>query len=103
VTGRRKVPTWTSLVTEQLRSRDDFMSTAMLQEATKGTVNQISAACFHLRAHRVIDVVVNPDGKAWWYALPKESDDRLWSRTEIAAEIRKRTRKQRFKAIPLAK
>jgi len=98
---RRKVPTWTALVAEALRAQDDFMSRHMLQDATGGTVCQISAALFHLRAHRVIDVIVNPDGKAWWYPLPIEEDNRHCEHREIVAEIKKpnrKPRKSKFKA-----
>lgn len=96
---KRKVPTWTSLVTEALRAQDDFMSTGMLARATGANKCQLSAALIHLRSHRVIDVVINPDGKAWWFALPPEGDDRHRTFAEIAAEIKKPNRKPRKPAI----
>jgi len=73
---RGSQPTWTSLVTEALRSTNDFMNYQMLCKATGGSQNQVSAACFNLRKFRVVDLVVETDGTAWWYALPPGGDQR---------------------------
>lgn len=74
---RNKEPTWTSLVLEALRAKpNDFLSHAMLKQATGGSDAQIGAACRHLRKHRAADVVIETDGRGWWFALPPEQDDR---------------------------
>ena len=87
---KHKEPTTTALVTEALRATDDFMSYAMLVKATGRNPNQISAACFSLREHRVVDVIVEPDGKAWWYALSPEEDTRIFKIDERTPESKPR-------------
>lgn len=73
---RGSQPTWTSLVVAALRDRDDFLNYRMLRDATGGSMNQISAACHSLRKLRVVDAIIEPDGRAWWYLLPPEEDQR---------------------------
>lgn len=73
-----KVPTYTTLVLEMLRERDDFMNRKMLIASIKDmNRDQLSAALISLRNYRAIDVIVEPDGEGWWYALPPEDDTRL--------------------------
>ena len=98
------MPTWTSLVEEALRSSDDFLDYRMLMAATGGSHNQISAACYSLRRHRVIDVVINEDGHSWWFARPKEDDARLTTHPERVPESKSRKRRKskvekHFKAL----
>jgi hypothetical protein len=50
---------------------------------------------FHLRKHRVIDVVVEPDGTGWWYALPESDDDRLRVHEETAVGVTKRPHRRK--------
>lgn len=90
-------PTATTLVLAALRARDDFMSQRQLREALPGvTANQISAALYSLRKYRAIDVVVEPDGEGWWYALPEVDDKRVRVVPEIKDGIR-RNRKPKAK------
>lgn len=88
--GKLKRPTCTRLVLEALRGRDDFMDQRMLREETGCTVNQVSAALHGLRHFRAADVLVQPDGTAWWFALPPEEDTRHHILAEIQAEIHRR-------------
>jgi len=77
-----KEPTTTTLVEEALRARDDFTSTEMLVRSTNRSRNQVSAALHELRKYRVVDVVVDPYGVGWWFALPPEGD----TRSRVVAE-----------------
>ena len=90
--GKLKQPTTTRLVMEVLRGCGDFRTQRMLVEETGRSVNQVSAALYHLRQVRAVDVVVQPDGGGWWYALPPEGDARTRTLAEIQAEIHKRRR-----------
>ena len=71
-----KPPTNTCLVEQALSSCDDFLSQEMLCRLTGRTLNQVSAALCHLRSRRVVDVVVQPDGKGWWFYLGPDNDSR---------------------------
>lgn len=71
-----KRPTWTSLVFEALVRANDFASVPMLMAATRGTVNQVTAALSHLAKRHAVESVVGPDGKLWWFATP-DYDDRI--------------------------
>lgn len=94
--AKQKEPTWTTLVLEALRARDDFLDYAALRAATGGNINQITAACFYLRQRNAIGVEIAPDGKAWWYAMPPESDNRLIHQDERVPESKpRRPRKPR--------
>lgn len=90
VTKRYREPTCTSLVLEALRMRDNFMDYADLVETTGCTPNQVSAACYDLRKYRAVDVVVEKDGKPWWFAFPPESDTRYRPPAERTPESKPR-------------
>lgn len=94
-----KEPTWTHLVEQALRGCDDFLNYHMLRQITGASSTQVSAACFHLRKRHAIDCIIEPDGVAWWYALPPESDDRSIVREERCPECnprkKRKSRKQR--------
>ena len=92
---KMKRPTATTLITNYLRASSDFANYEMLRRATGLHINQVTAACFHLRAHRVLDCVVEPDGVAWWFALPPDHDDRLWVCDQIKDGITKPGRRKR--------
>lgn len=92
-----KVPTHTSVVLAYLRATDDFLTLRMINAGLdRSNINQISAALFHLRTARAADVIIDPDGVGWWYALPPEEDSRsrkVMERTPEAAPRRRRRRK----------
>lgn len=92
---RFKVSTCTTLVLEALRAQDDFMDYAALRAATKCNANQVSAACYSLRQYQVVDCVINPDGRAWWFALPPEQDTRTSTLAERTPESSPRKRRKR--------
>lgn len=60
-------PTWTHLVTEALRTADDFLSMQQLLKSSGGKANQISAALHHLQKCRVVDAVAGPEGTLHWF------------------------------------
>jgi len=66
----------TSLVLEALRAADDFMDRKMLEKATGRKSGPVAGALHSLHKYRVIDVVIDENGKGWWFALPPESDTR---------------------------
>lgn len=76
-------PTVTTLILNLLKARDDFMDYAQIRESTGQDQNHVSAACFHLRQHRAIDCIINPDGHVWWFALPSVEDNRYRVLDEI--------------------
>ncbi len=84
---RFKVPTVTTKIVELLRDRDDFMTRVAIQAALGETVRRTTAALHALRKAKVVDCVLEPDGVAWWYALPPEEDTRKWVIDEIKPEI----------------
>lgn len=86
---RYKEPTATKLVEEALRASDDFLCYRMLVQRTGKNMNQIAAACFHLRERHVIDVIIQ-QGIGWWYAKPKAEDNRTRTVSERAPETRPR-------------
>lgn len=85
-----KQTTTTSLVLGALRATDDFLDYRALRAMTGRNTNQISAACHELRNHRCVDVVVEPDGRGWWFALPAEQDTRCRSIDERTPESKPR-------------
>ena len=91
----QKEPTSTALVEEALRASDDFMSVDMLVAATGRSRNQVGAACHHLRRFLVVDVVVNPDGRGWWFAMPHDGDTRSRVVEERTPESRPRRQRRR--------
>ena len=90
----RKQPTCTSLVLEALVGSDDFLNNRKLMEATGCNIGQVSASTHHLRKRHAIDCVVEPDGVAWWYALPPESDNRMYHHDERTPETKPRRRRK---------
>lgn len=75
-------PTHTRLVLQALADwQQDFASIRDLMAATGSSYNQVSAALFHLRARHAVDVVVERDGQAWWFATPGDDD-----RTKVVDE-----------------
>lgn len=87
----RKEPTWVHLVETALRGNtEEFLSVPMLTKQTGGTHNQVLAALWHLRQHRVCDVVVETDGRGWWFALPNELDTRSKHVAQRTPESKKR-------------
>lgn len=88
---KSKQQTWTSRVEEVLRATDDFMSRKMLKHRIPDiNDNQLSAALLSLRGYRVVDVIVNPDGEGWWFALPTEGDARSHHIDERTPETKPR-------------
>lgn len=88
-------PTATNLVLAALRARDDFMNQPQIREALPGvSANEISAALYHLRNHRAVDVVVEPDGEGWWFALPPEYDNRMRTIAEVPQGVKRNRRKK---------
>jgi hypothetical protein len=105
MTSHHKQPTWTSLVLEALRAQDDFLTFSDIRASVPGSnKNQISAALHELRQYRAVDVIIQPDGKGWWFALPADSDTRSRTLEERALESRpRRSRKPRtVKKEPLS-
>lgn len=84
--------THTSRVLEQLREVDDFMSLEQLRDRTGLQMNQVSAALHNLRRNHVVDVVVEPDGRGWWFARPAKDDTRVRVIAEIKQGITRRRR-----------
>lgn len=85
------------LVLQALRDRDDFMTRQMLEAATGRKSSPIAGALHHLRKMNAVDVVINPDGQAWWYALPPEGDKRSRSHDEhvpYPTGIKRRSKKK---------
>lgn len=93
MTFRPKRDTATMLVVEVLRQRDDFLTKQQLVEALAGraTKRQIDVALYWLRQSRAVDVIIQPDGTAWWYALPAELDRRQRHVDERAIEGKRRS------------
>lgn len=88
-----KRPTHTHLVLEALvHWPKDFASIRDLMEATGSAYNQVNAALFHLRNRHAVDVVIENDGKAWWFATPG-SDERTHTVDERTPEERPRSRR----------
>ena len=89
-----KRPTWTHLVTEALRTADDFLSMEALKAATGGNTGQVTAALFHLQKCRVVDSVGGPEGLFWFYRgediRSRELDERV---PEDKPRRQRRTRK----------
>lgn len=94
----QRTPT-TLLVQEELETcPEEVLDTDTLVARTGRTKSQVSAACFHLRQHSVIDVIVDIN-KLWWFKI--NGDDRQRIITKIAADITKRphTKKKRRKRV----
>ncbi len=89
---RARPPTWTTLVLELLKRRDDFMTTKQAAAAVSAKYDQAHAALYHLRLHRAVDGVIEPNGVAWWFATPTD-DNRCHHHDERALEERPRCRR----------
>lgn len=86
----RRVPTHTSKIMDALtHCAEDFMTTQQLVEATGSAYNQCTAALHHLRRRGAVDVVVEADGRGWWFATPS-GDDRTRILEERAPEDKPR-------------
>jgi len=76
-----KRPTWTHLVTEALRTADDFLGMEALKAATQGNIGQVSAALHHLQKCKVVGSVEGPEGLFWFYrgedTRSRELDERV--------------------------
>jgi hypothetical protein len=86
----------TVLVEEALREallRYDFLNYAMLVKKTGRSINQVSAACHHLRKYGAIDVVID-NGVAWWQALEEDKDRRSFKKVELTPESKPRKRRK---------
>lgn len=72
---RDRHPTHTCLVLEALVGwPQDFASIRDLMAATGSSYSQISAALFHLRNKHAVEVVIEHDGQAWWFATPGDDE-----------------------------
>ena len=92
---------YTLRVEEALRARDDFTTERMLRAALPDVnANQISAALFSLRKCRSVDVIIDPSGEGFWYALPPELDLRRYRIVERATEFNPRRRRRTTKKEP---
>lgn len=92
--AQMKQDTTTLLVLSALRERDDFMDLPALLAATGRSKNQLRAALFMLRRYRAVDVVIEPSGHSWWFALPPEGDTRIRVVAERTPESKPRNRKK---------
>ena len=95
-----KKPTVTSLVeavlveADDLVERDDLL--ARVQALAPGiniTKSHIHAALFHLRFHKCVDVVIDPDQRGWWCWIG--SDDRHFKRDQIKDGVRRPRRRRK--------
>ncbi len=84
--SKYREPTHNALVERALREADDFLSRDMLVARGCGRPEQVSHALHYLRSQHVVDVVVNPDGTGWWFALPANLDTRSKHIPERAPE-----------------
>jgi hypothetical protein len=97
-----RCPSHVHLVLELLVARDDFLSTRGVAGELRLTYNQALAALTHLRNHRAVDCVVQPDGVAWWFATPGY-DDRLRTIDERKEHITKNRPAGRYPRGPRRK
>lgn len=89
-----KRPTHTHLVLEALvHWPQDFASVADLMAATGSQYNQVTAALFHLHKRHAVDVVIERDGKSWWFATPGD-DNRTHTVDARTPEDRPRSRRK---------
>jgi len=99
-TKKPKEPTLTSLVEEALAASDDFMTTAMVLEATKMNRHQAEVTLHHLKNYKAISAMES-DGKLWWYATP-DTDTRIRHVEERVPEEAGSRRKRKPRLLPLA-
>lgn len=76
-----KCPSHTCLVLELLVGADDFRTSHAIAGELRLLNGQVLAALMHLRNHRAVDCVVEPDGRAWWFSTP-DADDRHYTISE---------------------
>lgn len=91
-------PTHTKLVVERLAGGDDFLSVEDLIYQNCGTRRQVWQTLLWLRKSKVVDCVVNGDGKSWWFLLPRELDTR--TRTIVERKPETKPRKKAKVAVP---
>lgn len=96
---RFKEPTHTELVLQALINAEDFLTMKQLVEMKCGNVNQVSAACWHLRKRHAAAVEIQ-DGLGYWYACP-DDDDR--SRKMVMRQPEEKPRKLRRTKCPVVK
>lgn len=88
-----KRPTDVSLVLDVLVGRDDFMSRAMLAEATRLPLNRLHVALLHLLHYKCAEAVAV--GQELWYMATPESDTRVRKLVEIREGITRKRAKKR--------
>lgn len=106
-TKTAKKPTVTGLVIEVLTGpgvdfveRDDlFERVRRLAPGINIGRQHLHAALFHLRKHRCVDVVIENDGRGWWYSTV-EWDDRLRVLNEIKDGVTRPRRSRIRKIVP---
>lgn len=86
--GSYKVPTWTSLVLDELIRADDFRTLRELVVCVGGTSNQISAALWLLTQRKAVGCEIC-NGVSYYYATP-EYDTRIRKMGERTPEMRPR-------------
>ena len=89
--------TTTTLVVEKLRACDDLLDAATLANATGRSLDRVYAALAHLQRCRVVEVIVNGDGRRWWMAAPPSSDARMYTIEEIVPDYKKPRRRRKGK------
>jgi hypothetical protein len=90
-----KEPTATSEVLRVLRETDDFMDMPEVARLARKSMKNVGTALWWLRRIGAVDVVVNADGKGWWYARPSEEDQRSRHLDERTPESRPRAPKRK--------
>lgn len=91
-----RIVTTTTLVMEALKVADDLLTVRQLVNTTGRKYNQVLAALIHLRAHRVVDVVVQQEVSHWFLT---GEDTRHHHNDEYLEHIKPR-RKSRVRKIP---
>lgn len=99
-----KQPTYTTLIEEFLRNTEDLTTYGQILHYVQSInhnacMNHVTAACIHLKRHNVIDFIVETDGTVWWYALPKDNDDRSRVIDERTLETKPRNRRRKVTII----
>jgi hypothetical protein len=89
-----KLPTWTSLILEELVRADDFLSLGDLIARTGATHNQTTASIHNLSKFRAIESVVGGDGSLWWFATPDQDTRQHTHEERVREEPGTRCRKR---------
>ena len=87
-----KIETCSHKVLSLLRTRGDFLNEKQIAAFSGCNANQVSASLHHLRKHHAADVVIEADGRGWWFALPIENDTRSKVLLERTPESKPRSR-----------